>query len=107
MSLKFLKQMAEKYNFVYIEHEKSIYLEFEQHRSNAPYQVAKWYPSTNHYIVFTKCKMIGNQIVTSNDKSTWVNACTDTDFEKLLIKFVANYKETLLQQKIKIIEKDF
>lgn len=99
--------MAEKYNFVYVGSEDSIYLEFEAHRSNAPYQVAKWYPSSRHYTVFTKCKLIGSKIFTSDEDSTWVNACTDTDFEKLLIKFIVNYKETILQQKIQKIENYF
>ena len=108
MSLKFLQQMAEKYNLVYVKDQTSIYLEFEPNRSNSNYQVAKWYKDKRQYIIFPVCIIRpDNKIATCNDQNTWVRVKTNVEFEKELIKFVANYKETLLQQKIKIIEKDF
>ena len=42
-----------------------------------------------------------------NDEKTWVRVKTDKEFEKELIKFVANYKETIIKQKIQTIDKDF
>lgn len=108
MSLKFLQKMAEKYNFVYVENQNSIYLEFEPNRSNSNYQVAKWYNDERWYRLFPVCIISpDNKITTSNDENTWVRVKTDKEFEKELIKFVANYKETLLKQKIQTIEKDF
>ena len=106
--MKFLKQMAEKYNLVYVEDQNSIYLEFEPNRSNSNYQVAKWYDDERGYLLFPVCVIrVDNKIVTSNNQNTWVRVKTNVEFEKELIKFVANYKETMLKQKIQTIEKDF
>lgn len=105
MSLKFLKQMAEKYNFVYIDSENSIYLKFEAHRNNAPYQVVAW--KNDYYKVYPVCEINGNEIVTSNDERTWVEAKSNSMLEKYLIQFKKNYKEAQLKLKIKTIEKDF
>ena len=108
MSLKFLQKMAEKYNLVYVEDQNSIYLEFEPNRSNSNYQVAKWYDYERWYLLFPVCRIrVDNKITTSNEEKTWVRVKTNKEFEKELIKFVANYKETLLKQKIQTIEKDF
>lgn len=108
MSLKFLQQMAEKYNLVYVKDQTSIYLEFEPNRSNSNYQVAKWYDYGRGYILFPVCIIRSdNKIATCNDQNTWVRVKTNVEFEKELIKFVANYKKTMLKQKIQTIEKDF
>lgn len=108
MSLKFLKQMAKKYNLVYVEVQNSIYLEFEPNRSNSNYQVAKCYPDRKMYLIFPVCVIRPDgKITTSNDEKTWVKVKTDKEFEKELIKFVANYKETIIKQKIQTIDKDF
>lgn len=108
MSLKFLKQMAEKYKLVYVEDQNSIYLEFVQNRSNSNYQVAKCYPDRKMYIIFPVCVIRPDgKITTSNDEKTWVRVKTNEELEKELIKFVANYKETIVKQKIQTIDKDF
>ena len=105
--MKFLKQMADKYNLVYVKNLDSIYLEFEPNRSNSNYQVAKWFNDERGYLLFPKCLIRDNKIMTSSDEKTWVRVNTDKEFETELIKFIANYKETILQQKIQTIEKDF
>ena len=107
MSLKFLQKMAEKYNFVYVKDQNSIYLEFEPNRSNSNYQVAKWYNDERGYLLFSVCIIRDDKITTSNDENTWVRVKSDKKFEKELIKFVANYKETILKLKIQTIDKDF
>lgn len=105
--MKFLQQMAKKYNFVYVENQNSIYLEFDPNRSNSNYQVAKWYDDERGYLLFPVCIIRSDKIVTSNEEKTWVRVKTNKNFEKELIKFVANYKETILQLKIQTIDKDF
>lgn len=107
MSLNFLKQMAEKYNLVYVKDQDSIYIEFDRGRSNSNYQVAKYYPYERKYVVFPVCEIRGDKIATSNNEKTWVRVKTNEAFEKELIKFVANYKETIIKQKIQTIDKDF
>lgn len=108
MSLKFLKQMAEKYNLVYVEDQNSIYIEFDRNRSNSNYQVAKCYPDRKMYLIFPECVIRPDgKISTSNNEKTWVRVKTNEAFEKELIKFVANYKEAILQLKIQTIDKDF
>lgn len=107
MSLKFLQQMAEKYNLVYVKDQDSIYIEFDKNRSNSNYQVAKCYPDRKMYLIFPVCVIRGDKITTSNDENTWVRVKTNEEFEKELIKFVANYKETIIKQKIQTIDKDF
>lgn len=108
MSIEYLKQMADKYNFVYVENQNSIYLEFDPNRSNSNYQVAKWYDDGRGYLLFPVCIIRGDKkITTSNEEKTWVRVKTNEKFEKELIKFVANYKETLLKLKIQTIDKDF
>jgi len=99
--------MAEKYNLVYVENKNSIYLEFDPNRSNSNYQVAKWYDYERGYLLFPVCRIRDDKITTSNDQNTWVRVKTNVEFEKELIKFVANYKETMLKQKIQTIDKDF
>lgn len=76
MSLKFLQQMADKYNLVYVESESaknSIYIEFEPNRSNSNYQVAKWNIYDKYYVVFPVCVIRPDgKITTSNNEKTWV-----------------------------------
>ena len=108
MSLKFLKQMAEKYNLVYVKDQDSIYIEFDRGRSNSNYQVAKWNIYDKYYILFPVCIIRpDNKIATCNDQNTWVRVKTNVEFEKELIKFVANYKEAIIKQKIQTIDEDF
>lgn len=105
MSLKFLQQMAEKYNLVYVKDQNSIYLEFEPNRSNSNYQVVAL--RSNSYRVYPVCEIKGNEIITSNDEKTWADVNSNSMLEKYLMEFKKNYKDAQLKLKIKTIEKDF
>lgn len=106
MALKFLKNMAKKYNFVYVPFESSIYIDFK-YGNNADFQLAKWYKERKLYVVFSKCVIFNNTIYTSADPDTWLIANTNEQLEKELIKFLSEYKKFKLKLKINSIEKDF
>lgn len=98
--------MAEKYNFVYVPFESSIYIDFKS-RNNADFQLAKWHKQRKLYTVFPKCVIYDNSIYTSSDPNTWISVKTNKQLEKELIKFLSEYKKFKLKLKINSIEKDF
>lgn len=106
---EFLKNMAEKYNLVFMEALSSLYIKYVSNNNDdaANFQVAAWNALIHCYNIYPVCEIKDNEIITSNNEDTWKRAKTNEEFEKYLIEFKKNYKEARLKLKIKTLEKDF
>lgn len=107
MGIRFMKKMAEKYDLIFVPSLDSLYTKYNINIpiDYADYQVVAW--KNDYYKVYPVCEIKGNEIITSNDDRTWVEARSNSMLEKYLIEFKKNYKEALMKLKIKTIEKDF
>ena len=102
-----MKKMAEKYDLIFVPSLDSLYIKYNVNDpiDYADFQVVSL--RSDYYKVYPVCEIKGNEIVTSNDERTWVEARSNSMLEKYLIEFKKNYKEALIKLKIKSIEKDF
>lgn len=106
-AVEFMKQMAEKYDLIFVPSLESIYIKYNDNDpiDYANYQVVAL--RSNSYRVYPVCEIKGNEIITSNDEKTWADVNSNSMLEKYLMEFKKNYKEAQLKLKIKTIEKDF
>jgi hypothetical protein len=107
MSYKFLKEMAAKYGLVYVEEEKSLYIQFNPSQSNADYQVMMYDSLNREFSIYPECVIWGSHIFTNSDRKTWITTTSVKKAEKAVIQFVDNYKKALVKQKLNKIKEDF